>query len=270
MQLLCLSHGCHLTAETANQIAVFLNRDIRSVFNCLQFWLSSPRQAPEPSTTPAVNNSQEVSNLAKRPQTLSFPLQLDHLLGLSSVDRGRRPTADVVETLHRAGLEINYPIASVVPRVEGDPTARTSLSCGANTWKGSNLATPWRCTAVKKRLSRRYHDLDAMSKLCDDFSYMDAIASGSCDRHMVTRTPDPAPWWNCRPQTGLSEEPATAGPCGASARGCRSVVATMEALVRERVPSSATVCGRSADIHGLMEHLERRRYVYNVCLVRAG
>ncbi len=271
MQLLSFVHGGHLTTQTANQIAVFLNCDIRRVFNCLQFWLSVLKQddnVPSPSTlrgesTPPVPiplSDREAPSLQERPQDISSLLNLDQLLGIT----GQGWTPERLEGLQLAGLGVRHPITALGRYLESVQTStvfteRPLDCCEA----ASHFSTPWRYLAAKKSLSCRYHSLDVMSSLCDDFSYMDTVARETC-----THTPNHAPWWNCRPQTGLSDELATVVPCGTAALSSQGMVATMEALTRESVrkemsrgeSSSSRECGAGGDIYGLMEQVKRKRW----------
>ena len=97
MQLLCLSHGTHLTSEAAYQIATFLKCDIRKVMNCLQFWLSllpsnkSNTVTLEPqhlestaAVGTAVSEGQSAQNGSRKEDLL---LSLEHLLGFSAGKR---------------------------------------------------------------------------------------------------------------------------------------------------------------------------------------
>ena len=99
MQLLCLSHGAHMTSEAANQIAAFLNCDIRKVMNCLQFWLSLlpadvtvGRQQLESASNvgEVVSRGQSTQICAGSPDSggkEDLLLSLEHLLGFSASER---------------------------------------------------------------------------------------------------------------------------------------------------------------------------------------
>lgn len=97
MQLLCLSHGAHMTSRTANQIAAFLNCDIRKVVNCLQFWLlllpsnKSNAVTLEQQPLESAPAAGKVASEGHSPQSCSRKedqvLSLEHLLGLSAGER---------------------------------------------------------------------------------------------------------------------------------------------------------------------------------------
>lgn len=280
MQLLCLTHGAHLTADTANQIALFLGCDIRAVFNCLQVWLSylehndnttssaTPRHGYRSPLTPF--GSSEASRLSST-HVVPSPVCLDHLLGSSSFDQAHGFTSDMLEKVHLAGLEVSYPIGTLAPNFKSMSAERPNSVCPESS-SYSHLRTPWTSTpaAGKKNLSCKYHLLDSMSNLCDDFSYMDIVTRRSCDSHMTTtRLPDHTPWWHCRPQTELSEELSNSSQCDVAMGLSQGMAAVMEALVRERVwremgergSESSKDCGEHGDVYGLVERLERKRSV---------
>lgn len=104
MQLLCLSHGAHVTPEVANQIVAFLKCDVRKAVTLLHFWLTlqSPSNgrsdtSSEPSAAVGGELAVEdrgvrevlvgVPNEADRRGISIAPLSLEHLLGMSSVQR---------------------------------------------------------------------------------------------------------------------------------------------------------------------------------------
>lgn len=104
MQLLCLSHGAHVTPEVANQIVAFLKCDIRKAVTLLHFWLtlklpSNGRSdtSSEPSATVggelAVEDRGVGEILVGGPNEVNgrgisvAPLSLEHVLGMSSMQR---------------------------------------------------------------------------------------------------------------------------------------------------------------------------------------
>lgn len=104
MQLLCLAHGAYLSPEAANQIAAFLQCDIRSAINCLQFWLSllpsnhysrQTATGPVEKSMPLVASVSEPVAMESNPSASSSKqmggresiVVLEHLLGLSEFQR---------------------------------------------------------------------------------------------------------------------------------------------------------------------------------------
>ena len=104
MQLLCLSHGAHVTPEVANQIVAVLKCDIRKAVTLLHFWLTlqlpsngGSDTSSEPSATVGGKLTVEDRgvgeilvggpNEAGRRGISVAPLSLEHLLGMSSVQR---------------------------------------------------------------------------------------------------------------------------------------------------------------------------------------
>ena len=101
MQLLCLSHGAHLAPEVANQITAFLKCDIRKMVTLLQFWLSlllpsrdnetaavtlRGERNRQPRSDSSAGGPKEEEVEEKRDSDIA-PFSLDHLLGLSAVQR---------------------------------------------------------------------------------------------------------------------------------------------------------------------------------------
>ena len=106
MQLLCLSHGAHLAPEVTNQITAFLKCDIRKMVTLLHFWLSLLLPSWDNETTAVTLRGESCGNHQPRSVPLAggprekeeeeeegergsniAPLSLEHLLGLSAVQR---------------------------------------------------------------------------------------------------------------------------------------------------------------------------------------
>ena len=117
MQLLCLSHGAHVTPDAANQIAAFLKCDIRKAVTLLHFWLTlllpsngGSSTGSEPSATVGGELTLEDGGVGEAlVLTLedggvgealvggleemegrgisAAPISVEHLLGLSAVQR---------------------------------------------------------------------------------------------------------------------------------------------------------------------------------------
>lgn len=104
MQLLCLSHGAHLAPEVTNQITAFLKCDIRKMVTLLHFWLSLLLPSEDSETTAVTLRGGSCGNHQPRSDPLAGgrrekeeeeeergsdigPLSLEHLLGLSAVQR---------------------------------------------------------------------------------------------------------------------------------------------------------------------------------------
>ena len=104
MQLLCLSHGAHVTPDAANQIAAFLKCDIRKAVTLLHFWLTlllpsngGSSTGSEPSATVGGELTLEDGGVGEAlvggPEEMegrgisAAPISVEHLLGLSAVQR---------------------------------------------------------------------------------------------------------------------------------------------------------------------------------------